>query len=66
MGKCAILNDFVTFCCVLCCAYFCRFIVIIIPDLVVSPILYFLLLGFLHPIWDLVVPSLLSMLQAFL
>ena len=41
------------------------FIVIIIPDLVVSPILYFLLLGFLHPIWDLVVPSLLSMLQAF-
>ena len=50
----------------MCCAYFCRFIVTLITDLVVSPILYFLLLGFLHPIWDLVVPSLLSMLQAFL
>ena len=64
MGKCAILNDFVTFCCVLC-LFLQIHQVMIIPDLVVSPILYFLLLGFLHPIWDLVVPSLLSMLQAF-
>ena len=64
MGKCAILNDFVTFCCVLC-LFLQIHQVMIIPDLVVSPIFYFLLLGFLHPIWDLVVPSLLSMLQAF-